>query len=32
MNSFRNHRLRDFAVPVSTNWLCHQAKWRKIRK
>ena len=21
MNSFRNHRLRDFAVPMSTNWL-----------
>src|ERR1039457_6614242 len=21
MNSFRNHRLRDFSVPMSTNWL-----------
>jgi hypothetical protein len=21
MNSFRSHRLRDFAVPMSTNWL-----------
>ena len=21
MNSFRNHRLRDFTVPISTNWL-----------
>ena len=21
MNSFRNHRLRDFLVPMSTNWL-----------
>jgi hypothetical protein len=21
MNSFRNNRLRDFAVPMSTNWL-----------
>ena len=21
MNSFRNHRLRDFAVPMSTNWV-----------
>ena len=21
MNSFRNHRLRDFAVPMSTGWL-----------
>lgn len=21
MNSFRNHRLRDFTVPMSTNWL-----------
>jgi hypothetical protein len=21
MNSFRNHRLHDFAVPMSTAWL-----------
>jgi hypothetical protein len=33
MNSFRNHRLRDFSVPMSTNWLLNdlaEAKGRQM--
>jgi hypothetical protein len=32
MNSFRNHRLRDFAVPVSTNWLLNDLAEAKGRQ
>ena len=32
MNSFRNHRLRDFAVPMSTNWLLNDLAEAKGRQ
>ena len=32
MNSFRNHRLRDFAVPMSTNWLLNDLAEDKDRR
>ena len=32
MNSFRNHRLRDCAVPMSTNWLLNDLAEAKGRQ
>ena len=32
MNSFRNHRLRDFSVPMSTNWLLNDLAEAKGRQ
>jgi hypothetical protein len=32
MNSFSNHRLRDFAVPMSTNWLLNDLAEAKGRQ
>ena len=32
MNSFRNHRLRGFSVPMSTNWLLNDLAEAKGRQ